>query len=32
LVGVAHQLDEWRHQARAFGPSRSQALRLEARA
>jgi HD-like signal output (HDOD) protein len=27
-VGVAHQLDEWRCQARAFAPGRSQAPRL----
>jgi HD-like signal output (HDOD) protein/ActR/RegA family two-component response regulator len=31
-VGVAHQLDEWRRQARVLGPSRSQAPRLAARA
>jgi hypothetical protein len=32
LIGVAHQLDEWRRLARAFGPSKSQAPRLAARA
>jgi HD-like signal output (HDOD) protein/ActR/RegA family two-component response regulator len=32
VVGVAHQLDEWRRQARVLGPSRSQAPRLAARA
>ena len=32
LVGVAHQLDEWRRLARAFGGSRSQAPKLAARA
>jgi HD-like signal output (HDOD) protein/ActR/RegA family two-component response regulator len=32
VVGVAHQLDEWRRLARAFCPSRSQAARLAARA
>ncbi|HYQ18065.1 MAG TPA: HDOD domain-containing protein, partial [Polyangiaceae bacterium] len=31
-VGVAHQLDEWRRLARAFGPSKSNAPRLAARA
>lgn len=31
-VGVAHQMDEWRRLARAFGPSKSQAPRLAARA
>lgn len=32
VVGVAHQLDEWRRLARAFGPSRSLAPRMAARA
>jgi HD-like signal output (HDOD) protein/ActR/RegA family two-component response regulator len=32
MVGVAHQLDEWRRLARAFGTSRSQAPKLAARA
>jgi HD-like signal output (HDOD) protein/ActR/RegA family two-component response regulator len=32
VVGVAHQLDDWRRQARALGPSRPQAPRLAARA
>jgi HD-like signal output (HDOD) protein len=31
-VGVAHMLEEWRRLARAFGPSKSQAPRLAARA
>jgi HD-like signal output (HDOD) protein/ActR/RegA family two-component response regulator len=31
-VGVAHQLEEWRRLARAFGPSKSNAPRLAARA
>jgi len=31
-VGVAHQLDEWRRLARAFGPGKSSAPRLAARA
>jgi HD-like signal output (HDOD) protein/ActR/RegA family two-component response regulator len=31
-VGVAHQLEEWRRLARNFGPTRSQAPRLAARA
>jgi HD-like signal output (HDOD) protein len=31
-VGVAHQLEEWRRLARAFGGSKSQALKLAARA
>jgi HD-like signal output (HDOD) protein/ActR/RegA family two-component response regulator len=31
-VGVAHQLEEWRRLARAFGPSKSKATRLAARA
>ncbi len=31
-IGVAHQLEEWRRLARAFGPSRSTAPRLAARA
>lgn len=31
-VGVAHQLDEWRRLARAFGPARPAAPRLAARA
>jgi len=32
LVGVAHQLDEWRRLARAFGGGKSQAPKLAARA
>ena len=32
LVGVAHQLDEWRRLARAFGGAKSQAPKLAARA
>jgi HD-like signal output (HDOD) protein/ActR/RegA family two-component response regulator len=32
LVGVAHQLEEWRRLARAFGGAKSQAPRLAARA
>lgn len=32
LVGVAHQLDEWRRLARAFGSTRSNAPKLAARA
>jgi HD-like signal output (HDOD) protein len=32
VVGVAHQLEEWRRLARALGPTRSQAQRLAARA
>jgi HD-like signal output (HDOD) protein/ActR/RegA family two-component response regulator len=32
LVGVAHQLDEWRRLARAFGPAKSQSPKLAARA
>ena len=32
LVGVAHQLDEWRRLARAFGSGKSNAPRLAARA
>ncbi len=32
LVGVAHQLDEWRRLARAFSPARSNAPKLAARA
>lgn len=31
-VGVAHQLDEWRRLARAFGPGKSNAPKLAARA
>ena len=31
-VGVAHQLEEWRRLARAFGPGKSNAPRLAARA
>jgi HD-like signal output (HDOD) protein len=32
LVGVAHQLDEWRRLARAFGGAKSQAPKVAARA
>ncbi|HVY26275.1 MAG TPA: HDOD domain-containing protein [Polyangiaceae bacterium] len=32
MVGVAHQLDEWRRLARAFGNGKSQAPKLAARA
>jgi HD-like signal output (HDOD) protein/ActR/RegA family two-component response regulator len=32
MLGVAHQLDEWRRLARAFGSSKSQAPKLAARA
>jgi hypothetical protein len=32
MVGVAHQLDEWRRLARAFGSSKSQGPKLAARA
>ena len=32
LVGVAHQLDEWRRLARAFGSTRPSAPKLAARA
>jgi hypothetical protein len=32
LVGVAHQLDEWRRLARAFGSGKSNAPKLAARA
>jgi HD-like signal output (HDOD) protein/ActR/RegA family two-component response regulator len=31
-IGVAHQLEDWRRLARTFGPARSQAPRLAARA
>jgi hypothetical protein len=31
-VGVAHQLDEWRRLARAFGSGKSNAPKLAARA
>jgi HD-like signal output (HDOD) protein/ActR/RegA family two-component response regulator len=31
-IGVAHQLEDWRRLARTFGPTRSQAPRLAARA
>ncbi len=32
MAGVAHQLDEWRRLARAFGPTKSQSPKLAARA